>query len=104
VAIGEISTDTTLSFLCRLHLSMLGLDASIKHYLNAIKTKQSALNSQNPWSAVGNRTSALGPSGSSFGPSGLVPIGIHHLLLSNLTTAVEGPGGDLTVSQRPCMI
>jgi len=32
--------------------------------------------------------SALGPSGSSFGPSSLAPIGIHNLLLSNLTTAV----------------
>jgi len=41
---------------------------------------------ENPWSAVGNPTSALGPSGSSFGPSSLPPIGIHHLLLSNLTT------------------
>jgi len=30
--------------------------------------------------------SAFGPSGSSFGPSGLAPIGIHHRLLSNLTT------------------
>ena len=42
----------------------------------------------NPWSAVGNPTSALGPSGSSFCPSGLVPLGIHHLLLSNLTTVI----------------
>jgi len=33
----------------------------------------------NPWSAVGNPTSALGP-------SGLAPLGIHDLLLSNLTT------------------
>jgi len=41
---------------------------------------------ENPWSAVGNPTSALGSSGSSFGPSYLAPIGIHHLLLSNLTT------------------
>jgi len=41
---------------------------------------------ENPRSAVGNPTSALGPSGSSFGPSSLAPIGIHHLLLSNLTT------------------
>ena len=44
---------------------------------------------ENPWSAVGNPTSILGPSGSSFGPSCLAPIGIHHLLLSNLTTAAE---------------
>jgi len=56
--------------------------ARIRHYLNAIN----ALNARNPWSAVGNPTSALGPSGSSFGPSGLAPIGINHLLLSNLTT------------------
>jgi len=28
------------------------------------------------------------PSGSSFCPSGLVPLGIHHLLLSNLTTVI----------------
>jgi len=40
-----------------------------------------------PWSAVGNPTSALGPSGSSFGSSSLAPIGIHHLLLNNVTTA-----------------
>ena len=38
------------------------------------------------WSAVGNPTSAFGPLGSSFGPSSLSPTGIHHLLLSNLTT------------------
>ena len=44
---------------------------------------------ENPWSAVGNPTSALGPSGSSFGPSSLAPVGIHHLLLSNLTTAMQ---------------
>jgi len=41
---------------------------------------------ENPWSAVGNPTSALSPSGSSFGPSGLAPVGIRHLLLSNVTT------------------
>jgi len=41
---------------------------------------------ENPWSAVGNPTSALSPSGSSFGPSGLAPVGINHLLLSNVTT------------------
>ena len=40
----------------------------------------------NPWSAVRNSTSALGPSGSSFDPSGLAPTGIHHFLLSHLTT------------------
>jgi len=34
---------------------------------------------ENPWSAVRNPTSALSP-------SGVAPIGIHHLLLSNLTT------------------
>jgi len=42
----------------------------------------------NSWSAVGNPNSALGHSGSSFGPSGLAPIGIHHLLQSNLTTGL----------------
>jgi len=41
---------------------------------------------ENPRSAVGNPTSALGNSGSSFGPSGVAPVGIQHLLLSNLTT------------------
>jgi len=41
---------------------------------------------ENPWSAVGNPTCALGPLGSSFGPSSLAPLGIHQLLLSNLTT------------------
>jgi len=60
--------------------------AGIKHYLNAIKAKQSALNARKPMVAVGNLTSALGPSGSIFGPSSLAPIGIHHLLQSNLTT------------------
>jgi len=60
--------------------------ASVKHYLNAIKAKHSALNARKSWSAVGNPTSALGLLGSSFGPSSLAPIGIHHLLLSNFTT------------------
>jgi len=61
---------------------VLGVDrcSSIKHYINAIKAKQSALNAQKPWSAVRNPTSALGS-------SGLVPIEIHHLLLNNITTA-----------------
>ena len=44
---------------------------------------------ENLWSAVWNPTSALGPSGLSLDPYGLAPIWIHHLLLSNLTTAVE---------------
>jgi len=44
---------------------------------------------ENLWSAVGNPTSALGFLGSSFGPSSLVPIGIHHLSLSNLTTGCD---------------
>ena len=42
---------------------------------------------ENPWSAVGNPTSALDHSGSSFDPPLLAPTGIHHLLLSNLTTS-----------------
>jgi len=42
----------------------------------------------NPWSAVGTPPLFSAPSGSSFGPSGLAP-GIHHLLLSNLTTGLE---------------
>jgi len=46
--------------------------ASVKHYLNATKTKESALNAWKP-----------------FVPSSLAPIGIHHLLLSNLTTGKE---------------
>jgi len=61
--------------------------ASVNHYLNAIKVKQSALNARKPM--VGGREPhlyALSPSGSSFGPSSLAPIGIHRLLLSNLTT------------------
>ena len=42
----------------------IGLDvASVIHYLNAIKAKQSALNARKPWSAVGNPTSAVRPSG-----------------------------------------
>ena len=76
--------------LCHLHLSVLGVycihAASIKHYLNSIKAKQSALNAQK---LLGNPASALDPSGSSFGPSSLAPVGIHHLLLSNLTTATK---------------
>jgi len=47
---------------------------------------------ENPWSAVGNPISILGRSGSSFDPSGLAPIGIHHLLLSNLTTGPRSVG------------
>jgi len=57
--------------------------ASVKHYLNATKAKQSALNAQKPL-VGGLGPSALGPLGSSFGPSILAPIGIHYLLLSNL--------------------
>jgi len=41
---------------------------------------------EDPWSAVGIPPLLLGPSGSSFDPSILAPVGIHHLLLSNLTT------------------
>jgi len=44
-------------------------------------------NARKPLSAVGEPTYALGSSGASFGP------GIHHLLLSNLTTG----WGDLTL-------
>ena len=42
---------------------------------------------ENPWSAVGNPTSALGR-------SSLAPVGIHHLVLSNLTTVLgtQDPG------------
>jgi len=50
---------------------------------------------ENPWSAVGNPTSAIGPLGSSFGPSSLAPIGIHHLLLSNLTSEWNPPSCSL---------
>jgi len=44
---------------------------------------------ENPWSAVGNPTSTLSNSDSSFGPSSFALVGIHHLLLSNLTTGSE---------------
>ena len=59
---------------------------NLKHYLNAIKAKQTALNARKP--QVGGRepTSALGPSRSSFDPLSLAPTGIHRLLLSNITT------------------
>jgi len=53
---------------------------------------------ENPWSAVRNSTSPLGASGSSFSPSSLTPTGIHHLLLSNLTTAANMVGNYTTVS------
>ena len=56
---------------------------------------------ENPWSAVGNPTSALGPSGSSFGPASLVPVGIHQLLLSNLTTALNCPQMACNKSTQP---
>jgi len=73
---------------CHLHLSMLGVDrcCKVKRYLNATKAKQSALNARKP--QVGGREfhSALGTSGSSFDPPGLTPTGIHHFLLSHLTT------------------
>jgi len=68
----------------------------LRHYLNAIKAKQSALNARNPRSAVGNPTSALGPSGSSFDPSSLAPTRIQHLLLSNLTTDKRLIGAGVT--------
>jgi len=63
--------------------------ANVKHYLNAIKAKQSALNacSKTHGRRFGNPTSAVSHSSWSFGPSSLAPIGIHHLLLSNLATA-----------------
>jgi len=54
---------------------------------------------ENPWSAVGNPTFALGPSGLNFGPSGLVSIGIHHFLLSNLTT-VHGYGYEMGIGDN----
>ena len=41
---------------------------------------------ENPWSAAGEPHSCS--SVSSFDPSGLAPVGIHYLLLSNLTTGV----------------
>jgi len=50
----------------------------------------------NPWTTlVGGRepTSALGLSDWSIGPSSLVPVRIHHLLLSNLTTGMHGRAG-----------
>jgi len=59
--------------------------ASVKHYLNAIKAKQSALDARKP--LIGGREPHLDLlSASSFGSSSLAPTGIHHLLLSNLTT------------------
>jgi len=71
---------------------MLGVDRCCKcQTLSLFKChkSQSELNARNlnPWSAVENPTSALGLSGSSFGPPSLAPTGIHHLLLSNLTTS-----------------
>jgi len=54
--------------------------ASVKHYLNAIKAKQSALNARKP--LVGGREPRLCSQ-----PFGLELIGIHHLLPSDLTSA-----------------
>jgi len=48
---------------------------------------------ENPWSAVRSTTCALGPLGSNFGPSSLAPVGIHRLLLSNLTTVPNNVKG-----------
>jgi len=56
---------------------------------------------ESPWSAVGNPTSAVGP-------SGLAPVEIHHLLLSNLTTAnilcdfmhKKGKGSPYSITER----
>jgi len=65
---------------------------------------------ETPWSTVGNPACALGSLGSSFGPSSLAPVGIHHLLLSNLTTVLArslvvqrsgGPSQYLPAAQ-PC--
>jgi len=44
---------------------------------------------ENPRSTVGKPISALGPSDSSFVPLSLAPVGMHHLLLSDLTTALN---------------
>ena len=70
------------------HLSMLGVDRCCRHQtlFKCHKSRIMPWMLENPRSAVGNPTSALGPSGSIFGPSSLAPIGIHHLLQSNLTT------------------
>ena len=60
---------------------------------------------ENPWSAVGNPTRALGTSGSSFGPSSLAPVGIHHILLSNLTSVSGGgKGGILSELLHACCV
>jgi len=59
--------------------------ASDKHYLNAIKAKQSALNARKP--LVGGREPHLCSRlfGFELWPFNLAPVGIHHLVLSNLT-------------------
>jgi len=59
--------------------------ASIKHYLNTIKAKQSALNARKP--LVGGREPHLCSRlfGFELWPFNLAPVGIHHLVLSNLT-------------------
>ena len=61
--------------------------ASVKHSLNATKAAQSALNARKPLVGGWGPHLCFGPSGSSFCPLSLAPIGIRHLLLSNLTTA-----------------
>jgi len=73
---------------CHLHLSMLGVDRCCKRQIlfKCHKSQTECLECSK--THLGNTTSALGTSGSSFGPSILAPVGIQHLLLSNLTTAV----------------
>ena len=73
---------------CHLHLSMLGVDRCCKRQtlFKGHKSQTECLECSK--THLGNTTSALGTSGSSFGPSSLAAIGIQHLLLSNLTTAV----------------
>jgi len=84
---------------CHLHLSLLGVDRWCKRQtLSKCHKSQteclglSKTRGQWPGSPP---SSALGPSGSSFGPSSLAPIGIHHLLLSNLTTVCRERTADI---------
>jgi len=73
--------------------SLVWIDvSSIKHYLNATKAKQSAMNAWKPLISGRKPHLCSRPFGSSFGPSSLAPIGIRHLLLSSLTTGFKSVG------------
>jgi len=77
---------------CQLHLFMLGVDKCCK-CKTLFKCHKSQTECPECSKTPGRRSGTsptLGSLGSSFSPSSLAPIGIHHLLLSNLIAMSVG--------------